>query len=116
MGHGLGFGRLDDLGERAVVVPVPVRGDDGAHPALADQVQQVLGLVGGVDQQLLPGGRAAEQVGVVGHLADGQLRDRQAGQLPHVGGAAHLDVARVAHRGLRSLSVSGRRYGRRHGR
>ena len=86
---------------------------------VADQRAQRLRLGGRVDQQRLAGRGVAEQVGVVGHLADGELADRQAGQLADVGRAADLDVAGVrggAHRGLRSESVGGRRYGPLHGR
>ena len=92
----LGAGRLDDLGERAVVVPVAVRRDDGADPAVPDQPQDRLRLGGRVDQQALAGGRVAQQVDVVGHLADRELADRQARQFADVGRAAGLDVAGVA--------------------
>ena len=90
--------RSDDLGQRAVVVPVPVRGDDGAQVGVADQLAQRLGLGGGVDQQRLAGRGVAQQVGVVGHVADRELGDREPGQLADVGRPAHRDVAGVAAR------------------
>ena len=57
-----------------------------------------LGLGGGIDQHLLVGGVAAQQVAVVGHLGvDGDLGDRQVGQLADVRVAAGRDVAGVGH-------------------
>ena len=64
----------DDLGEGAVVVPVLVGGHDRGEAAVADQLEQPWCVVGGVDQDLLPGVGAAQQVAVVGHLrVDGEL-------------------------------------------
>ena len=62
-GIGAGAGRLDDLGQRLPVVAVAVGGDDGRDGVVADQMEQGLGLVGRVDQQLLAGGPAAQQIG-----------------------------------------------------
>ena len=110
VGHGLRAGRLDDLRQRPVVVPVPVRGDDGAQVGVPDQGPQLVGFRGRVDQQRLPGGGAPQQVGVVRHLADGELGDGQAGQLADGGRTTHLDVAgvgRSAHGGLPSRLSEG---------
>src|SRR5439155_54263 len=81
---------LDDLGKGAVVVPVAVRGDDCAHVRVADQRAQRLRFGGRVDEQGLPAGGVAEQVGVVRHLADRHLADDQAGQLADVGRLARF--------------------------
>src|SRR5690606_7312679 len=80
-GVGSGAGGLDDGGERLPVVPVPVGGHDGRDAVRADQLQQRLRLRGGVDQELLAGLAAAQQVGVVVHGADRDLGDHQVGQL-----------------------------------
>ena len=108
----------DDLGEGAVVVPVPVRGDDGAQVGVSDQRAQGVRVGGRVDEQRLPAGGVAQQVGVVGHVAHRDLADRQAGQLAHLRRATDLDVAGVGrgHPGLRSETVGDRRYGPLHGR
>jgi hypothetical protein len=102
-GRRRGSGRRDDVGERAVVVPVPVRGDDArqATPAvrlaLGDERQQPRGVVRGVDQELLAGGAAGDQIAVVVHLRDADLADHRVGQLPHVRGAADQHLTRVRH-------------------
>ena len=56
------------------------------------------GLGGGVDEHLLAGGAAAQQVGVVGHLGvDGDLGDRQVGEL-RMSAARRAYLAGVGHR------------------
>ena len=78
--------RVDDVGERPVVVPVLVGGDHGGQPGVADEGEQGLRLVGRVDEDLLAGAPAAQQVGVVGHLlVDRDLGDRQVRRAPRVG-------------------------------
>ncbi len=49
----------------------------GGEPRRTDEAQQRLGLVRGVDQKLLAGGGAPQQVGVVVHRTDRDLDDRQ---------------------------------------
>jgi hypothetical protein len=83
------------LGERLPVVLVPVGGDDPLEPAVTDQPQQRGRVVRRVDQHLLVGLAAAEQVGVVVHRPDGDLRDHQLGQLVGLHGTADLDVSVV---------------------
>ena len=91
LGHGrgvrcadddLGAGGGDDVGQRAVVVPVLVGGDDGGQPGVADERQQRVGRrVGRVDQHLVAGVVAPQQVAVVGHLrVDRDLGDGQVGR------------------------------------
>ncbi len=91
-GDRLGAGRLDDLGERPVVVPVLVGGDHPAQAVVADHRRMCGGVVGGVDEHLLVGGAAAQQVDVVVHLADRELRDGQRRELPDVRGTAGLTL------------------------
>ena len=89
-------GGPDDLGERAVVVPVPVRGDDGGETPVADQLEQTGRVVGGVDQDLVAGVGAAQQVAVVGHRrVDGDLGDLQGTRRTPVRLAAGGDLAGV---------------------
>ena len=97
--------RLRHILERLPVVAVPVRGDDRGQRSVADQAKERLRLVRGVDQQQLAGVRAAEQVGIVVHGADGDLGDGQAGKLPALRLAAHGYVAGVAH-GVLSVVLS----------
>ena len=66
VGDGDGAGRLHDLGQRPVVVPVPMGGDDGAQVGAVDQAQQGVQLVGGVDEQGLD---ASGFLGCGEHLA-----------------------------------------------
>ena len=87
------------FGQPLPVVTVPVRGDHADQPVRPDQVEQAAGVVGGVDEDLLPAGPAAQQVRVVVHRPDRELRDHQPGQLPHVGVAARLYLAGVVHLG-----------------
>ena len=48
-GDGLGARGRHHLGQRAVVVPVPVGGDDADQPVGADGAEDGRGVVGGVD-------------------------------------------------------------------
>ena len=75
-----GAGGAGDLLERPHVVPVLVGGDEVVEPAgaLAHEQQAAVRVVGGVDEQLLAGGRAGHQVDVVVHLADRHLADGRA--------------------------------------
>ena len=54
-------------------------------------------VVGGVDEQLLAGGRAGHQVDVVVHLGDGHLADRRSLEAADVGGSAGDHVPGVGH-------------------
>ena len=54
-GEDLGPGGPDDVGQRPVVVPVLVGGDDGAQAGVADERQQLLRLGRGVDEHLVAG-------------------------------------------------------------
>jgi hypothetical protein len=76
------------LGERPPVVAVLVRRDDLLYLAVADHLQQSFRLGGRVDQERLAGARAPQQVGVVVHRADGDLRDGDAVDLPRLSGPA----------------------------
>ncbi|CAM5692850.1 hypothetical protein SALBM311S_11119 [Streptomyces alboniger] len=96
-GVGAGAGGRDDLGERLPVVAVPVRGDDGRDAVVTDRAEQGVRVVGGVDQQLLVGGPAAQQIGVVVHRADRDLGDHQVLELVHVGGSADRHLSAVRH-------------------
>gem|GEM_PF-4978471 len=105
--HGLGPGRLDDLGESLDMIVVTVGGDHSGQVPVpgstvasgngGDQLQQSGGIVGGIDEGLLAGGSAAQQVGIVRHRADGDLRDDQAARIAGVGGSAHPDLPGVRH-------------------
>ena len=88
---------VDDGRQGAVVVPVLVRGDHRRDAGLADERQDRLGLGGRVDEHLLAGLLAAQEVGVVRHLlVHGDLGDRQVLELADVGRAADLHLAGVA--------------------
>lgn len=84
-GVGAGAGGGHDLRERLPVVAVPVGGDDGRDAVVTDHAQQRPGVVRRVDQQLLVGGPAAQQVRVVLHGADRDLGDHQVLEFVHVG-------------------------------
>ena len=89
-------GGLHDLGEGSVVVPVLVGGDHGREAAVADQLEQTWGLVGGVDQDLVSRVGAPQEVAVVRHLrVDGDLRDLQGAGGAGLGVAAGGDLAGV---------------------
>ena len=68
-----------------------------ARPASPIRPSRVVRLVGGVDQRLLAGERAAQEVGVVRHRADRDLGDDEVAGLARVGRAADLDLSGVAH-------------------
>ena len=53
VGHRHGSGRLDDVGQGPVVVPVAVRGDDGPQVGVADQRAERLRIGGRVDEQCI---------------------------------------------------------------
>ncbi len=78
------------------MVTVTVARDHGREPSLADETQQRPGLVRGVDQELLAGCGASQQVGVVVHRAYRDLGNGQSGQLPDVRRPAYHDRAAVA--------------------
>src|SRR5690606_24400471 len=96
-GVGAGAGGGHHLGERLPVVPVPVGGDDGGDAVVADRAEQRAGVVGRVDQQLLVGGPATQQIGVVVHGADRDLGDHQVLEFVHVGWAADRHPTAVRH-------------------
>ena len=93
---GRGAGRLDDGLERLPVVEVLMAGDDQRQlrRVLADEVDQVVGVVGGVDEQRLAGLGTGDQVGVVVHGAHRGFDDRRARKCA-AGGGAGIDVAGV---------------------
>ena len=88
---------VDDLGERLPVVAVLVRGDDGRDAVVTDQPSRVARVVGRVDQELLVGGPAAQQIGVVVHRADRDLGDHQVRELVHIRRSADLHRSAVRH-------------------
>jgi NADPH:quinone reductase len=83
--------------QRRPVVPVLVRGDDPGQRGAADQPQQRVGVVRGVDQQQFPGARGPQQIGIVVDGPDRNLGDGEARKLPGVGRPADADLARVSH-------------------
>src|SRR5699024_247362 len=109
---GVGLRRVvaTDLDEGPDVVPVLV----GRHEVVqsgaprGDELADPLRLVGGVDEELLAGRPAGEEVDVVVHLRDGHLADRQRAQLAHGPGTARTDVGvvGVGHTGTPSVVVA----------
>ena len=97
VGQGLRTGGRDHLGERLPVVVVAVGRDDRGDAVVADHLEQTVGLVGRVDEDLLTRLRAAQQVAVVLVGPDGELRDGEGGELTDVGTAADADVSGVGH-------------------
>ena len=75
------------------MVGVPVGGDDPRQTGVSDDRKQGGWLVGGVDQRLLAGDRAAQEVGVVRHRADRDLGDDEVAGLAGVGRSADLDLS-----------------------
>ena len=84
MRDGLGARRPLHLLQRAPVVVVLMRGDDRRERPAVDQFQVVAGSAAASMSASSPGLRAAQQIGIVVHRADGDLGDGQAGQLPGV--------------------------------
>jgi hypothetical protein len=70
-----------------------VGGDDPGQTGVTDQRQQGVRLVGSVDERLLAGERAAQEVRVVGHRADRDLGDDEIARFARVGRPADLDLA-----------------------
>ena len=64
-----------------------------ANPASPTSSSSVSGSAGRVDQRLLAGDRAPEKIGVVGHLADGDLRDDEVAGFTGVGRSTDLDLS-----------------------
>ena len=80
------------------VVVVAVRGDRGAQLSAAgrgDDLRQPVRLVRRVDQQRLSGRGAHQEVGVVVHRADRDLRDGQGAEVAAGGGATGVRMAAV---------------------
>src|SRR3954452_654179 len=95
MGGARRAGASEHLGEPLPVVEVLVGGDDPAEPVVAQLTQQPVRLVGGVDQKHGAGCRAAQEVGVVVHWPDRDLRDHQRTGVTTVARPAYLDVAAI---------------------
>ena len=72
-----GAGRLRDRGDGADVVEVGVGEQDRVDPdpELVDGAEDPLRLLAGVDDQPAVGAVAADDVAVLGHLADGEAAD-----------------------------------------
>ncbi len=68
-----------------------------ARPPSPIRREQGVRFVGGVDQRLLAGEVALEQIGVVGHPADGDLGDLQVTRLLDICWTADLDLTCVRH-------------------
>ena len=88
-------GSFGDGRERSPMVVVTVGGDDRREAVGTDEIKQSLGLCRRVDQHLGTGVGAAEQIGVVVHLANGELADGQVRQFADLGGTAYADVSGV---------------------
>lgn len=67
--------------------------DDGFDPVFPDEVEEGLRLGRGVDEDLLAGLTAPEQVGVVGHRPHGDLGEHQSGQFAHISRATDPHVS-----------------------
>ena len=93
MGDPLGAGGPADRFQRLHVIPVPVAGHDGRQAFRPDQLEQPVGLVGRVDQQLVAGDEAAQQVDVVVEVADGHLGHPKSRHFAMSGRSAAGDVA-----------------------
>jgi hypothetical protein len=98
MCDGLGVREGDDVLEGVPVVVVLVRGDHCGDSGVTDEVEQPVGLVGRVDEELLTGCAAAQQIGVVVHRANGKLSDAQVRQLSHVRRSAGGHISGVGHK------------------
>ena len=84
-----------------------VRRDHGLNAIGADQVKKHVGVCRSIDENLLAGGPAAEQVGVVVIGADGNFGEHQSGQLPDVRWSTDVHISRVGHPDSLRLACAG---------
>ena len=97
----------DHVLEAEPVILVAVGSDHSGQPSRPDELKQSVRLVRRVDEELLSGRLAPQQVCVVVHRSDRNLGDHEVGQLPYVGRPTFAHLAGVGH--IETLTE--RRYG-----